>query len=109
MFSFVRGNSPQKTLEVTFIMFSFTTQGWTSTYFETCRVGQLRVIFTCSEMKIHFPTFFVWYTLTGFSVPTTAQMLQIQHTHDTGSLYFKTTHGTKTMWSYICILQVVLT
>ncbi len=23
-------------------------------------------------MKIHFPTFFVWFSLAGFSVPTTA-------------------------------------
>ncbi len=47
-------------------------QGWTLSYFEawSCRTSECN--FHLSELKIHLPTFFVRYSLTGFSVPTTA-------------------------------------
>ena len=36
----------------------------------SCRTSEGN--FHLSEMKIHLPTFFVWYSLTGFSAPITA-------------------------------------
>ena len=48
------------------------TQGCMLTYFETCPIGQVRVTFTGPNLKFTCPYFFVWYSLTGFSFPTTA-------------------------------------
>ncbi len=50
----------------------FLTQGRTLTYFEICPARQVRLIFTCPNWKSTCPHIFVWYSLAGFSVPTTA-------------------------------------
>ncbi len=45
-----------------YFLFQQAPQGWSLTYFETCTIWQMRVIFTYSEMKIHLLNFFLSVT-----------------------------------------------